>query len=147
MLHLACEFEPVDLPPCSRQRPFGIAGDRHGFPFLVRAPHRGLWCIGNGFFTGLISSFRRTPRHPLAMAFDMADDGLAALVDVDVLDGDLLLTSGPVAGSAPFGGRQRISGTLGCDSNVCFPRLTFSMMELAEAVQTKSVGSALCWSR
>ena len=29
---------PGDRPPCMRQRPFGIAGDRHGFPLLVRAP-------------------------------------------------------------------------------------------------------------
>ena len=33
------------------------------------------------------------------------------------------------------------------DSNACFPRLTLSMMELAEAVQMKGLGSALCWSR
>jgi hypothetical protein len=30
------------ISPCIRQRPFGMAGDRHGLPFLVRAPHRGL---------------------------------------------------------------------------------------------------------
>jgi hypothetical protein len=34
---------PGDIPPCIRQRPFGIAGDRHRLPLLVRAPHRGLW--------------------------------------------------------------------------------------------------------
>ena len=38
---------PGDFPPRIRQRPFGIAGDRHGLPFRVRAPHRGLRCIGN----------------------------------------------------------------------------------------------------
>jgi hypothetical protein len=27
---------PGDGPPCIRQRPFGIAGDWQGFPFLVR---------------------------------------------------------------------------------------------------------------
>jgi hypothetical protein len=26
-------------PPCNRQRPFFVAGDRQGFPLLVRAPH------------------------------------------------------------------------------------------------------------
>ena len=29
---------PGDAPPCIRQRPFVIAGDRHGIPLLVRAP-------------------------------------------------------------------------------------------------------------
>ncbi len=32
---------PLPLaPPCNRQRPFVVAGDRQGFPLLVRAPHR-----------------------------------------------------------------------------------------------------------
>jgi hypothetical protein len=31
---------PGDRPPCIRQRPFGIAGDRHRLPFLVRPPRR-----------------------------------------------------------------------------------------------------------
>src|SRR5262249_3021546 len=26
-------------PPCNRQRPFFVAGDRQGLPLLVRAPH------------------------------------------------------------------------------------------------------------
>jgi len=31
---------PLPLaPPCSRQRPFFVAGDRQGLPLLVRAPH------------------------------------------------------------------------------------------------------------
>jgi hypothetical protein len=31
---------PLPLaPPCNRQRPFFVAGDRQGFPLLVRAPH------------------------------------------------------------------------------------------------------------
>ena len=37
---------PGDAPPCIRQRPFVIAGDRHGIPLLVLAPHRGLRCMG-----------------------------------------------------------------------------------------------------
>jgi hypothetical protein len=32
---------PVDGPPCTRQRPFGMAAARHGVPALVVAPHRG----------------------------------------------------------------------------------------------------------
>ena len=38
---------PGDFPPCIRQRPFGIAGDLHRLPPLVRAPHRRLKCMGN----------------------------------------------------------------------------------------------------
>jgi hypothetical protein len=38
---------PGDLPPCIRHGPFGIAGDWHGLPLRVRAPHRGLRCMGN----------------------------------------------------------------------------------------------------
>jgi hypothetical protein len=31
---------PLPLaPPCNRQRPFFVAGDRQGFPLFVRAPH------------------------------------------------------------------------------------------------------------
>jgi hypothetical protein len=45
---------PGDIPPCIRQRPFGIAADRQGLPFLVRAPHRRLRCMANLFCTGLI---------------------------------------------------------------------------------------------
>jgi hypothetical protein len=38
---------PVDLPPCIRQRPFFIAGDRHDSRVRFdRAPQRGLRCIG-----------------------------------------------------------------------------------------------------
>jgi hypothetical protein len=33
---------PGDFPPCIRQRPFGIAADRHMVPLRVRAPHRAL---------------------------------------------------------------------------------------------------------
>ena len=40
---------PGDLPPCSLHRPFGIAGDWHGFPDLLeRARHRGARCMGKG---------------------------------------------------------------------------------------------------
>jgi hypothetical protein len=39
---------------CIRHRPFGIAGDWHRIPFLVRAPHRRLTCIGNLLCMGLI---------------------------------------------------------------------------------------------
>jgi hypothetical protein len=40
-LGLTYRSRPGDIPPCIRQRPFGIAADRQGLPFLVRAPdHR-----------------------------------------------------------------------------------------------------------
>ena len=40
---------PGDLPPCNLHRPFGIAGDWHGFPDLLeRARHRGARCMGKG---------------------------------------------------------------------------------------------------
>src|SRR6266567_4920414 len=45
---------PGDFPPCIRQRPFGIAGDRHWLPLRVRAPHRGLRCMGNVLCMGFI---------------------------------------------------------------------------------------------
>jgi hypothetical protein len=34
-------------PPCILQREFTIAACWHGLPRLVRAPHRGLRCMGN----------------------------------------------------------------------------------------------------
>jgi hypothetical protein len=44
-----------------RQRPFGIAGDRHGLALLVRAPHRLLRCMGNLLCMGLILRFLSIP--------------------------------------------------------------------------------------
>src|SRR3954452_827293 len=38
---------PGDIPPCIRHRPFGIAGAWHDLRLRVRAPHRGLRCMGN----------------------------------------------------------------------------------------------------
>ena len=40
---------PGDIPPCIRQRPFGIAGAWHEARLRVRAPHRGLRCMGKLF--------------------------------------------------------------------------------------------------
>ena len=55
---------PGDAPLCIRQRPFVIAGDRHDIPLLVRAPHRGLRCMGNLLCTGLFLRFRLNPPSP-----------------------------------------------------------------------------------
>ena len=78
---------PGDLPPCMRHLPFGIAGDWHGLPFLVRAPQRGLWCMGNLLCMGLILCFCARPPGGL----DHPHNCLATGVDMHVLDGDLLL--------------------------------------------------------
>jgi hypothetical protein len=52
-----CRYCPLRLPggaplplapPCNRQRPFFVAGDRQGFPLFVLAPHwRQLWQYSN----------------------------------------------------------------------------------------------------
>jgi hypothetical protein len=74
---------PGDIPPCIRQRPFGIAADRQPLPLLVRAPHRRLRCIANLPCMGLILlNFDLI----LPPALDVAHDRLGAFVDVDVLD-------------------------------------------------------------
>jgi hypothetical protein len=51
-----------DCPPCSRQWSFGVAGDRHGVPFGVRAPHRGLRCMDNWLCMRFILQIRAIPR-------------------------------------------------------------------------------------
>ena len=48
---------PGDAPPCIRQRPFVIAGNRHGIPLLVRAPHRGPGAWAIYFARGCSSNF------------------------------------------------------------------------------------------
>src|SRR3954464_4110379 len=75
-------------PPCILQRRFPrTAGDRHGFPLRVRAPHLDAWFIRDGSWrTGLIFAF---PCHPTPL--DGTDDGLPAGMNVNVLDSDLLL--------------------------------------------------------
>jgi hypothetical protein len=79
---------PGDNPPCMRHRPFGIAGDRHRLPLLVRALHRGLRCIGN-LFQHLDDP--PTPRDPRPRRPRNAHQRLPAGMDVDMLRSDLLL--------------------------------------------------------
>ena len=73
-----------------RHLPFTIAGDWHGFPFRVRAPHllarRMCNCMG------LILRFRPhpTPLH-------IADNSLSAFVDVDVFNRYFLLSFATVS--------------------------------------------------
>jgi hypothetical protein len=107
---------PVLQPPCIRQRPFGIAGDWHGDPRRVFAPHRGALEKSPGGFPffnqprrfagGLILLFIATPLLLLGPPGTLllgppgtlgagrrygADDGLTALVDMDVFDGHFRL--------------------------------------------------------
>jgi hypothetical protein len=82
---------PGDSPPCIRQRPFGIAGDRQRLPLLVRAPHRRLRCMVNLPCMGLILRFLLAPS---PRGFDRADHGLAASADVHMLERHLLLKAG-----------------------------------------------------
>jgi len=84
-----------------RQRPFCIAGDRHEFPLLVRAPQRGLRCMLNKqLCMGLPLIVARCPTPRL----DGADDSLAAGMNVDVLNRDLLLAA---LASVPVEGLQK----------------------------------------
>jgi hypothetical protein len=77
---------PGDVPPRIRHLPFFIAPLRHGFPVRREwAPHLLLWCMGN-LCMGSILRFLRHPR-PL----DVSDNGLPALMNVDMLDFDRLL--------------------------------------------------------
>src|ERR1051325_6924791 len=76
---------PGDSPPCIRQRPFGIPGDRQGLPRRVRAPHRGLRCMGNLLCMGLFLQFCPIPTPGAATApagqVVSISDNLVALTD------------------------------------------------------------------
>src|SRR4029077_5463253 len=85
---------PGDIPTCIRQRPFGIAGDWHRLPLLVRAPHRRLRCMGNFRCMGLTLWIRSIPTPP---GLDHADHRLPAGMNVDVLHYDPLLRPATVA--------------------------------------------------
>ena len=76
-----------------RQRPFGIAGERHGLPLRVFAPQRGLRCMDSWLCIGLIPSFSDA----LPPGLNGADDRLAAFMHMDVLDRDPLLTLSSVS--------------------------------------------------
>jgi hypothetical protein len=79
------------VPPCIRQRRLPrTAGARHGRPFLVLAPQRGLWCMDNLLRMGLLLGICRIPLPPRT-GLDIADDRLTTLVHVHVLDSHLLL--------------------------------------------------------
>ena len=68
-----------------------MAGARHWNPLRFDlAWQRNACCISKSM--GLISNFFLRP-YPLGWGADIADDRLAALGDVDVLDGHLLLAA------------------------------------------------------
>ena len=73
------------------------AGDWQGLPARVRAPHRGLWCMGS-ILTLLVAP------SPLG---DGADDGLATGLDGDMLDPDHLLALAAVPIEGQGQGRKR----------------------------------------
>src|SRR5256885_16760113 len=77
---------PGDGPPCIRHLPFAIAGDWHGFPLRVRAPQRFARCISKCM--GLILRFS-----PYPTPLHVADNGLPAFVDVDMLHTVSMCTS------------------------------------------------------
>ena len=82
-------FGPVLVPPCIRQRPLAIAGEPQGVPFRrFLAPQRGAALAA-------LSAFRQSGTYGLLSDFIVAptpdtpgDDRLAAVADIDVLDGD-----------------------------------------------------------
>jgi hypothetical protein len=55
---------PVDLPPCIRQRPFRMAGDRQRPSLRVFAPHRRLSSIASRLCMGLTFGFSLHPPPP-----------------------------------------------------------------------------------
>src|ERR1700730_3701233 len=95
-------------PPCILHLRFPrTAGDWHKLPLRVRAPHRGARFMGDfsdciGWFPGLLI----TP----APGGDGTDDRLGTGMDMDVLDGDALLTLAAVTvegfGQSRVGSRE-----------------------------------------
>jgi hypothetical protein len=83
---------PGDGPPCIRHLPFGIDGDWHGVPLRVLAPQRFARRICDCM--GLTLLFRS---YPAPGPLHVADNGLPAFVDVDVLHRDFLLAFAAVA--------------------------------------------------
>lgn len=78
MCHFAKSFVPVDFPPWSRHRPFGIANWQQGCPALVLAPQRGESSWGMGHDLAI------TPSPPARHT----DDSLPAVADGYMLHSD-----------------------------------------------------------
>src|SRR5271155_864208 len=81
-------------PPCILQRDFPFTtGDWHGFPFGVRARHRGACFMRDPLCMGLFLIFMDPP----TPGGDGTNYGLAALVDMHMLNCDMLLSLATVA--------------------------------------------------
>ena len=76
---------PGDVPPCIRQRPFGMAGEQHGFPDRVRAPH----CMGFPLNFPDLPAWHHDSRF-LAPHLHIANHCLTTVSDGDMLDDDAL---------------------------------------------------------
>src|SRR3984957_1548131 len=114
---------PGALPPCIRQRPLAIAGDWQGVLVRVRAWQRGLRCMGNLLCMGLFLEFAGVPTPGLTgSGGNHPDHRLAAGMDVEVFDRDLLLA---LAAMAVEGFEQRRIGArqLVCLREVLAPAL------------------------
>src|SRR5215218_9254995 len=89
-------------PPCIRQRLFPVTRHvRHGLPFRVFAPHRPREegeSVGSGDCMGLTLDFKLTPTPSRLLLDERSDRGLAARIDVHMLDNDLLLPTAANAG-------------------------------------------------
>lgn len=76
---------PGDAPPCMRQRPFGIAGARHGVALRVFAPQRGERCIAQCMGLPLAS---QTCSPPSCGKANSAHDRLPTSFNGDPLNAD-----------------------------------------------------------
>ena len=79
---------PGDVPPCIRQRPFGIAGDWHSVPAPCPGSTSRAQVHGQFALHGVDPPISVDP---LPRGLDHANDSLTARMHVDVLDRDLLL--------------------------------------------------------
>ena len=78
-------------PPCILQRVLPrTLGDRHGLPLRVRAPHRDAWLT---LCTGLFRVWLWCPTRLV----NRTDDGLSAVINVNVFNRDLLLALAAIA--------------------------------------------------
>jgi len=98
----------VPAPPCIRHLPLAIAGDLHGVPCRVFAPHlgaesgfpggfpffnhplRGVWVLSTGFSIIFARSIQES------LMTDWTYDGLRSVMDMHVLHVHFLLALAPV---------------------------------------------------
>jgi hypothetical protein len=83
------------------------AGDLHGFPFRIRAPHRAACPIGEGMRADCMGLSLIFDLLPTPSSIHIADDGLPAGVHMDMLDGHFLPAATPKV-------RQRLNLSCEC---------------------------------